>query len=485
MEMKKFLIFSFLAFPIIAQDNPNVYWNSLATDVTVGVPLPDDPTLIGGRVQVKVSFDNGKSYNDMGDIFSIEKGDIDDLKNISIPADIFEAMPGFSENGKAQFIAKVWDRAGNSVEGAVSDSILSIDETIPMLVSLKNISSNQKKNLAMPGDSIIFDLITSEPIKKPRFEINGKSYDDGSVGVDKSWKLIYSAKEADDGLITFEINFMDLAGNPGPPITKTSDSLVITMDGTLPQITDISLSSNNPFDKSWAVKGDSLYLKFKSSEPLMDVVAKVNNIEIKSLNVEELKHVFYHVFTESDSEGVVSINLSYKDLAGNIGDMIDETSDDTEVNFDMTPPKPFKVETVGSLQGEQKSKKQKSKVGKESSKPGNVESFGLIPIILLSFFSLTVIIVRISRFIIFSKAGQAGWKALVPFFNLLIFTKIVSKPVWWIAIYILFPIGFILSSLQISKLFGKKIFFTIGLITLPIIFYPLLAFGKSTLISTQ
>ena len=147
MEMKKFLIFSFLAFPIIAQDNPNVYWNSLATDVTVGVPLPDDPTLIGGRVQVKVSFDNGKSYNDMGDIFSIEKGDIDDLKNISIPADIFEAMPGFSEGGKAQFIAKVWDRAGNSVEGAVSDSILSIDETIPMLVSLKNISSNQKKTL--------------------------------------------------------------------------------------------------------------------------------------------------------------------------------------------------------------------------------------------------------------------------------------------------------------------------------------------------
>ena len=36
----------------------------------------------------------------------------------------------------------------------------------------------------MPGDSIIFDLITSEPIKKPRFEINGESYDDGSVGVE-------------------------------------------------------------------------------------------------------------------------------------------------------------------------------------------------------------------------------------------------------------------------------------------------------------
>ena len=60
------------------------------------------------------------------------------------------------------------------------------------------------------------------------------------------------------------------------------------------------------------------------------------------------------------------INLSYKDLAGNTGDLIDETSDDSEVNFDMTPPDPFKVETVGSLQGEKKSKKRKKKVVKEN-----------------------------------------------------------------------------------------------------------------------
>ena len=372
--MKKFLILNFVVSLIIAQDNPNVYWNSLATDVTVGVPLVDDPTLIGGRVQVKVSFDNGRSYNEMGDIFSIEKSDIDDLKNISIPADIFEAMPGFSEGGKAQFIARVWDRAGNSVEGAVSDSILTIDETIPTLVSLKNISSNQKKNLAMPGDSIIFDLITSEPIKKPRFEINGESYDDGAVGVEKSWKLIYSADEADDGPITFEIKFMDLAGNPGVPITVATDSLVITMDGTLPELTEVNLSSNNPYDKSWAVKGDSLFLQFKSSEELKDIIAKVGNVETKILKEEDLKFVFYHVFTDSDSEGVVPINISYKDLAGNTGDLIDETSDDSEVNFDMTPPEPFKVETVGSLQGQKKVKRRKKKVVQKNQNQGIQQS---------------------------------------------------------------------------------------------------------------
>ena len=51
----------------------------------------------------------------------------------------------------------------------------------------------------------------------------------------------------------------------------------------------------------------------------------------------------------------------------------------------MTPPQAFKVETVGSLQGEQKSNRTQLKVGKESSKLEGSERLGLIPIILLSF----------------------------------------------------------------------------------------------------
>jgi hypothetical protein len=264
-----------------------------------------------------------------------------------------------------------------------------------------------------------------------------------------------------------------------------SDSLVITMDGTLPEITKINLSSSNNYDNSWAVKGDSVFLTFTSSEPLRDIVVKVNTVETKVLKEKELQFVFYHVFTESDSEGVVPLDLNYKDLAGNLGEVIDETTDDSEVTFDMTPPDPFKVETVGSLQGELKNKKKKGKNNKEKSKSNNGEKLGLVPIILLSFLVLTILLVRVSRFIIFGKAGQASWKALIPFFNLFVFTKIVNKPVWWTIIYLLFPIGFILSSLQISKLFDKKIVYSIGLILLPIVFYPLLAFGKSSYNASQ
>ena len=57
--MKFFAFFSLFVSLVFTQGSPNVYWNSLATDVTVGVPLVDDPTLIGGRIQIKVRFNGG------------------------------------------------------------------------------------------------------------------------------------------------------------------------------------------------------------------------------------------------------------------------------------------------------------------------------------------------------------------------------------------------------------------------------------------
>ena len=104
---------------------------------------------------------------------------------------------------------------------------------------------------------------------------------------------------------------------------------------------------------------------------------------------------------------------------------------------------------------------------------------GLIHLILIAYFGLTFLTVWISWFKIFSKAGQSWWKALIPFFNIIIFTKIVEKPAWWIAIYLILPIGYLFSTIQIGKSFGKNIIFSIGLIMLPVVFFPLLAFGSS------
>ena len=269
MEIRRFIILLLLSSLVISQEIVPRYWNSLSTHVTVGVPLVDDESLIGGRIQVRVNFDEGNTFTDLGQIHIIEKGDIDDVKQVSIPAEVFENMSGFQENAKVQFIAQLWDRAGNSVTGPVSDSILTIDETIPELVQLEITSSNElDAKRSMPGDSITFQVNTNESINAPLFTINEETYD-GAVGVDKSWMLVYPADEADDGIIEFEMTYTDLAGNPGVPVTAATDGVPIIKDGTPPELDEIGVFTSNSFDSSLAIKNDTVFISFKSSESIL------------------------------------------------------------------------------------------------------------------------------------------------------------------------------------------------------------------------
>tara|TARA_A100000164_G_scaffold377775_1_gene417752 strand:- start:456 stop:1910 length:1455 start_codon:yes stop_codon:yes gene_type:complete len=479
MEIMRFIIVLLFSTALLAQEVVPRYWNSLSTHVTVGVPLVDDESLIGGRIQVRINFDEGDSFNDLGEKHIIEEDDVDDIKQVSIPAEVFESMVGFQENAKVQFVVQLWDRAGNSVVGPVSDSVMTIDQIVPELVKLEITSSNElDSKRAMEGDSITFQVSANEAMNAPIFNINGESYD-GAVGVDKSWMLVYPSDEADDGIIEFEMTYTDLAGNPGASVTVASDGMPITKDATVPELDEISLFTSNPYDSLLATKGDTVFINFKSSESIRDIKILLNSNESILKEEDSLSFIFYHIFTESDSEGVIPILLDYRDLAGNVGETIDETSDDSEVILDMNPPADFTIEMVGSLQGELVKEEiiEAEDGGKKSKKKKN--KLGLIPIILLAYLGLTFLVVLISWFKIFSRSGQAGWKALVPFLNLFVFTKIAQKPVWWSAIYLILPIGYVLSSFQVAKLFGKNLIFSIGLLFLPIVFFPLLAFGKS------
>ncbi len=82
----------------------------------------------------------------------------------------------------------------------------------------------------------------------------------------------------------------------------------------------------------------------------------------------------------------------------------------------------------------------------------------------------------------FTKAGEAGWKAIIPIYNTLILLKIIGRPWWWILL-LLIPIVdiFILVFMWngLSRSFGKTAGFTVGLFFLPYIFIPILGFGSA------
>lgn len=111
-----------------------------------------------------------------------------------------------------------------------------------------------------------------------------------------------------------------------------------------------------------------------------------------------------------------------------------------------------------------------------SSPPAYNPVFTIISLVLCVF-------VLVCMWIVFRKAGKPGWAAIVPFYNLYVLFDIT----WGSGmrfLLLLIPIYNIILGIQtqvrLAKAFGKSGGFAAGLVFLPYIFIPLLAFGKET-----
>jgi len=81
---------------------------------------------------------------------------------------------------------------------------------------------------------------------------------------------------------------------------------------------------------------------------------------------------------------------------------------------------------------------------------------------------------------VFVKAGEEGWKAVIPIWNILVLLKIVGRDWWWILLLfipILNVVIWIIVCLDLAKSFGRGTWFAVGLIFFPFIFGLALGFG--------
>ena len=98
---------------LLGQNKTKIYWNSLSIELVTKVPIADDESLENGQIQISVRFSGSKQFQKVGEPVKIEKSDIDDIKEVSISANIFETMNGFSEGVSVEFKTEIWDRVGN------------------------------------------------------------------------------------------------------------------------------------------------------------------------------------------------------------------------------------------------------------------------------------------------------------------------------------------------------------------------------------
>ena len=122
----------------------------------------------------------------------------------------------------------------------------------------------------------------------------------------------------------------------------------------------------------------------------------------------------------------------------------------------------------------------------------DAEAAGLIGVLVAAFLAMMVpllilmAIYIISMWKIFTKAGQPGWAAIVPIYNIIVQLNVQGRPTWWIVWYLVPFVNyvsglvmFIIAGLDLAKRFGKSGGFAAGLILLNPIFLLILAFGSA------
>jgi hypothetical protein len=111
------------------------------------------------------------------------------------------------------------------------------------------------------------------------------------------------------------------------------------------------------------------------------------------------------------------------------------------------------------------------------------ETSGVGGAAILLYVAVVYAILVIPYWVIFTKAGQEGWPALIPIYSTYILLKVVGRPGWWLLLFLIPLVNFIILIIvmnDLSKSFGHGVGFTLGLIFLSIIFLFILAFGSST-----
>ena len=106
-----------------------------------------------------------------------------------------------------------------------------------------------------------------------------------------------------------------------------------------------------------------------------------------------------------------------------------------------------------------------------------MESMGMFGV--LAYIGVIVLVI-VSIWKIFEKAGKPGWAAIIPIYNMIVLLEIVKKPIWWIVLMLIPLVNIVVAIIvyvELAKAFGKSAGFGIGMIFLSFIFLPLLAFG--------
>lgn len=109
----------------------------------------------------------------------------------------------------------------------------------------------------------------------------------------------------------------------------------------------------------------------------------------------------------------------------------------------------------------------------------SISTIGRGPLIALGLVSLILIV---SLWKIYKKAGKPGWASIVPIYNVIVLLQMSGLPLWYLVLYIIPFVNIFAifkTYIELAHKFGKSTGFGVSTVFFGVICFPILAFSES------
>ncbi|RQO67612.1 hypothetical protein DBR43_24120 [Pedobacter sp. KBW06] len=227
---------------------------------------------------------------------------------------------------------------GNEIQGGyTAGEVYTIDKAIPTLTTVTIASNNANTTKAKTGDVVTLSFTASEAIGTPVVSIFGNTATVTNTTAN-DWTATYTTLATDaNGVIPFNIAFADVAGNVGTAVTATTNASSVTYDKTVPTLTTVAIVSNNASNQT-AKTGNIISLSFTASEAVALPVVTIAGNPVVPVSAGGNSFTTAYTLTGTETEGAISFNIAFTDLAGNAGTAVTATTNSSSVTYDKTIP---------------------------------------------------------------------------------------------------------------------------------------------------
>ncbi|SDL38070.1 gliding motility-associated C-terminal domain-containing protein [Pedobacter sp. ok626] len=146
-------------------------------------------------------------------------------------------LTGTETEGAVAFNIAFTDLTGNAgtdITATTNSSSVTYDKMVPTLSGVTIASNNLMTNVAKAGNIITLNFMASEVIATPTVTMGGIAVTPSNSG-GNSWTATQTVSGlTPEGILAFNIAFSDLPGNPGTPVTATTNSSSVLVDRTAP-----------------------------------------------------------------------------------------------------------------------------------------------------------------------------------------------------------------------------------------------------------